>query len=157
MGQIWDVLRSVSVHFGSTSQNVLKLTLKSPRFVPFGANLTRFGCHIWHPWWWEAEQTSQSNHVVIYQPIRRQCEVTWLSVSQSASRTGDNSRMTYEHDLQVAVSPWPAVIRANDVTVSITLAASDHCPCQADCCPGQYILTLPTAKQIQLAPFGECP
>ena len=42
MGQIWDFLRSVLVHFGSTSQNVLKLILKSPRFVPFGANLTQF-------------------------------------------------------------------------------------------------------------------
>ena len=40
MGQIWDFLRSVSVHFGSLSQNVLKLILKSHRFVPIGANLT---------------------------------------------------------------------------------------------------------------------
>ena len=32
-------------------QNVLKLILKSPRFVPFGDNLTQFGCQIWHPWW----------------------------------------------------------------------------------------------------------
>ena len=31
MGQIWDSLRSVSVHFGSASQIVLKLILKSPR------------------------------------------------------------------------------------------------------------------------------
>ena len=30
MEQIWDFLRSVSVHFGSPSQNVLKLILKSP-------------------------------------------------------------------------------------------------------------------------------
>ena len=42
MEQIWDFLRSVSVHFGSPSQNVLKLILKSPIFVPFGANLTQF-------------------------------------------------------------------------------------------------------------------
>ena len=40
MGQIWDFLRSVSVHFGAPRQNVLKLILTSPRFVPFGANLT---------------------------------------------------------------------------------------------------------------------
>ena len=40
---MWDFLRSVSVHFGSVSQNVLKLILKSPTFVPFGANLTKFG------------------------------------------------------------------------------------------------------------------
>ena len=39
MGQIWDFLRSVSVHFGAPRQNVLKLILKSPRFVPFGPNL----------------------------------------------------------------------------------------------------------------------
>ena len=32
MGQIWDFLRSVSVHFGSMSLNVLKLILKNPRF-----------------------------------------------------------------------------------------------------------------------------
>ena len=50
MGQIWDFLRSVSVHFGSPSQNVLKLILKSTRFVPLGANLTQFGCHILHSW-----------------------------------------------------------------------------------------------------------
>ena len=43
MGQIWDFLRSVSVHFGSPSQNVLKLILKSPKFVTFVANLTQFG------------------------------------------------------------------------------------------------------------------
>ena len=29
MGEMWDFLRSVSVHFGSPSQNVLKLILKS--------------------------------------------------------------------------------------------------------------------------------
>ena len=36
MGQIWDFLRSVSVRFGASRQNVLKLILKRPRFVPFG-------------------------------------------------------------------------------------------------------------------------
>ena len=45
MGKIWDFLRSVSVHFGSPSQNVLKLILKSPRFVPFGNNLSQFGAN----------------------------------------------------------------------------------------------------------------
>ena len=40
LAQIWDFLRSVSVHFGSASQNVLKLILKSPRFVLFWTNLT---------------------------------------------------------------------------------------------------------------------
>ena len=49
MGQICDFLRSVSLHFGSPSQNVLKLILKSPRFVPFGPNLIQFGWQIWHP------------------------------------------------------------------------------------------------------------
>ena len=29
IGQIWDFLRSVSVHFGAPRQNVLKLILKS--------------------------------------------------------------------------------------------------------------------------------
>ena len=33
----------VSVHFGSPSQNVLKLILKSATFVPFQTNLTQFG------------------------------------------------------------------------------------------------------------------
>ena len=42
MGQIWDFLRSVSVHFGSLSQNVLKLILKSPRFFLFEANLAQY-------------------------------------------------------------------------------------------------------------------
>ena len=60
MEQICDFLRSVSVHFGSPSQNILKLILKSPTFVPLGANLTsllarqiysrdvRFGLHLRH-------------------------------------------------------------------------------------------------------------
>ena len=37
MGHIWDFLRLVSVN-----QNVMKLILKSPRFVLFRANLTKF-------------------------------------------------------------------------------------------------------------------
>ena len=41
MGEIWDFLRSVSVHFCAPRQNVLKLILKSPRFVPFSANPTQ--------------------------------------------------------------------------------------------------------------------
>ena len=43
MRQIWDFLRSVSVHFGALRQNVLKLILKSPRLVPIEDNLTQFG------------------------------------------------------------------------------------------------------------------
>ena len=35
----------VSVHFGSPSQNVLKLILKSPRFVPIWANLILFSAN----------------------------------------------------------------------------------------------------------------
>ena len=46
MGQMWDFLRSISVHFGSQSQNVLKLILKSPTFVRFWANLTKFDANI---------------------------------------------------------------------------------------------------------------
>ena len=42
LGQIWDFLRSVPVHFGSSSQNVLKSVLKSPGCVLFGANITDF-------------------------------------------------------------------------------------------------------------------
>ena len=61
MGQIWDFLRSVSVHFGAVRQNVLILILKSPRFVasqtvlklilkipkfvPFGANMALLGAN----------------------------------------------------------------------------------------------------------------
>ena len=45
MGKIWDFLRSGSLHFGPC-QNVLKLILKSPRFVQFGANLTQFGANL---------------------------------------------------------------------------------------------------------------
>ena len=36
--------------FCSPIQNILKLILKSPRFVTFGANLTQFGCQIRQPW-----------------------------------------------------------------------------------------------------------
>ena len=43
MGQTWDFLRPVSVHFGAARQNVLELILKSPRFVQFGPNMTQFG------------------------------------------------------------------------------------------------------------------
>ena len=35
IGQIWDFLRSVSLHFGAGCQNLLKLILKRPRFVAF--------------------------------------------------------------------------------------------------------------------------
>ena len=34
----------ISVHFGTPNR---KLSLKSPRFVPLGTNLTQFGCQIW--------------------------------------------------------------------------------------------------------------
>ena len=43
MGQIWGFFRSVSVHFGSASQNVLKLIWKSPRFVKILGNQIKFG------------------------------------------------------------------------------------------------------------------
>ena len=46
IGQIWDFLRSVSVHFGSASQNVLKSDLKKSQICPIWANLTQFGCQI---------------------------------------------------------------------------------------------------------------
>ena len=49
MRQILDFSRSDSVHFGSPSQNVLKLILKSPRSVPFGANLTHLGSILYSP------------------------------------------------------------------------------------------------------------
>ena len=45
MGQIQVFLRSV----GSASQNVLKLFLKGPKIITFGANLTQFRCQISHP------------------------------------------------------------------------------------------------------------
>ena len=44
--KIWDFLRSVSVHFGSQSQNELKRIFKNPRFVPFGISLTKFGAKL---------------------------------------------------------------------------------------------------------------
>ena len=46
MGQIWEFLRSVYVHFGAGRQEVLKLILKIPRFVTLGANLTQFEFQI---------------------------------------------------------------------------------------------------------------
>ena len=44
MGQIWDFLRPVSEHFGLGEPKCTEtdLNLKSPRFVPFRANLTQF-------------------------------------------------------------------------------------------------------------------
>ena len=43
MGQIRDFFKDqISVYFGSSSQNVLKFDLKSPVFVLFGTNLTKF-------------------------------------------------------------------------------------------------------------------
>ena len=38
MGQIWDFLRSVSVHFGLASQNILKRILKVPDLSHLGPN-----------------------------------------------------------------------------------------------------------------------
>ena len=43
MGQIREIFRSDSVHFGAVRQNVLNLIWKFSGFVPFGANLTHFG------------------------------------------------------------------------------------------------------------------
>ena len=43
MGQIREIFRSDSVHFGAPRQNVLNLIWKFPGFVPFGANRTHFG------------------------------------------------------------------------------------------------------------------
>ena len=42
IGQIWDFSDQISVHFDSTSLNVLKYDLKKSRIVQFGANLTHF-------------------------------------------------------------------------------------------------------------------
>ena len=39
----------VSIHFGTPSQNVLKLILKSHRYVPFGANLSQFVTNTYIP------------------------------------------------------------------------------------------------------------
>ena len=41
MGQIREIFRSDSVHFGAPRQNVLKLILKNPRLVLFGGNMTK--------------------------------------------------------------------------------------------------------------------
>ena len=57
MVQILDFLRSVSAHFGS---------LKNPRFVQFGSNLTQFGCQISHPYynpWTQERHIELSFHV----------------------------------------------------------------------------------------------
>ena len=44
-----EFLRSVSVHFGEPK--CTETDLKNPKFVPFGANMTQFGCQIiCHPW-----------------------------------------------------------------------------------------------------------
>jgi len=54
LGQIgpkWDFLRSISVHFGSSSQNVLTLIFKSPRLDPFVANLIQFVTNWYIPGW----------------------------------------------------------------------------------------------------------
>ena len=41
-GTNMELFKISSVHLGSARQNVLKLILKSPIFVPFGVNLTQF-------------------------------------------------------------------------------------------------------------------
>ena len=71
MGQIWDFLRSVSVHFGSPIQNVLKLIFKIPRLISFGANLTNF------------RPTLLSVHtgVTMMVSVHRTCDCVWLKVS----------------------------------------------------------------------------
>ena len=60
MGQIWDVIRSVSEHFGLVSQNALILIWKSPMFVLFMANMTPFKANPYIP----------SAHTQIMQPLR---------------------------------------------------------------------------------------
>ena len=92
MGQIWAFLRSVSVHFGAGRQNVLKLIWKSPRFVPFRANMTQFGWQIWHP----ALQTSRSMSAPHRGIVLMTSVLTWLFVSTSQSVT------IYRHVCQVS-------------------------------------------------------
>ena len=46
-----DVSFSAALAFSSCAiWAKLKLIVKSHRFVPFGDNLTQFGCRIWHNW-----------------------------------------------------------------------------------------------------------
>ena len=49
LGQIGPTWHRSGTFKISFSQNLLKLILKNPRFVPFGVNLIQFGCKIWHP------------------------------------------------------------------------------------------------------------
>ena len=51
IGTKWDKSGTFQDQSQICNQNVLKLMLKSPRFIPFGANLTQFGCPIWHHCW----------------------------------------------------------------------------------------------------------
>ena len=89
MGQIWDFLRSVSEHFGSPSQNVLNLILKSLRFVPFEANLNQFWCQIWHPYSSQAGGTEEAIYSVTldkYELVWNQLVVHFLTLCQSIWR-----------------------------------------------------------------------
>ena len=52
MGQIWDFLRLVSVHFGAPAPKCTETDLKKSHICPIWGNLTQFGSHIWHPWQW---------------------------------------------------------------------------------------------------------
>ena len=75
MGQIWEFLRSVSVHFGAPRQNVLKLILKSHWFVPFGAKLTQFGCQIWHLF--NSSAWCENSHSVRFTENRKLEQLVW--------------------------------------------------------------------------------
>ena len=51
LGPNLTLLLFIDLLFPLESQNVLKLILKSPRFVPFGTDLTEFWWQIWHPFY----------------------------------------------------------------------------------------------------------
>ena len=81
MRQIWRFLRSVSVNFGSASQNVLKLILKTPRFVPFLANLTKYGCQIWDPCWKITGFCFQTSSFSLRCPLKYPSRYEWEIMS----------------------------------------------------------------------------
>ena len=84
VGQIWDFLRSVSVHIGAPRQNVLKLILKSPRFVPFGANLTQFeatltppGHYAWAEVFWDVPDVVLGGNAPFVMAVTWDCSWNW--------------------------------------------------------------------------------
>ena len=132
---MWDFLRSVSVHFGVPRPNVLKLILKSPRFVPFGGQSDPILGQRKHPSQIYTETDIENSHIC---PIWGQFDPIWSQkLHPWVSRTREKQQLS-----PVICSPIATTICAEAVVDRWIMRTSEcrechvtrhvlSCPCHA--------------------------